>query len=291
MSMRKRMLLYSGLACTVLVLASTTAAAATPGAPAPRIATDAPPGYVIKTTSGISLPNNKEKSGLATCPKGTVVLSGGAYIASSSVMTGINSSFPNPFNDHVWEAVANNFSGAGTTFNVYAVCAKHPKGYELLSGNDVSNPAGDQDRATENCPTGDVILGGGVNDELSSSVSIGMASSYPSSSASWTAAVSNFSTKGDTFVVVAVCASAFPHYAIPSTSASVPAGVQKGIIQDCAAPAVVLGGGNQSSNTTNLRIEMKTTQPFPASGTSWKSGENNDTSAGTTLTSYAICAT
>jgi hypothetical protein len=36
---------------------------------------------------------------------------------------------------------------------------------------------------------------------------------------------------------------------------------------------------------------MKTTQPYPASGTSWKSGENNDTSTGTTLTSYAICAT
>jgi hypothetical protein len=49
--------------------------------------------------------------------------------------------------------------------------------------------------------------------------------------------------------------------------------------------------GNQSSDTTNLRIEIKATQPFPASGTSWKSGENNDTSANTTLTSYAICAT
>jgi hypothetical protein len=54
---------------------------------------------------------------------------------------------------------------------------------------------------------------------------------------------------------------------------------------------VVLGGGNQSSNTTNLRVEIKATQPFPASGTSWKSGENNDTSANTTLTSYAIRAT
>jgi hypothetical protein len=58
-----------------------------------------------------------------------------------------------------------------------------------------------------------------------------------------------------------------------------------------AGSAVVLGGGNQSSDTTNLRIEMKTTQPFPASGTSWKSGENNDTSVNTTLTAYAICAT
>jgi hypothetical protein len=290
MSMRKRMLLYSGLACTVLVLAPTTAAAATTGAPAPRAATDAPAGYVVKTTANISLPNNDGTFGEAHCPKHTVVLGGGAYIASPSVKTGINASFP--LNQRTWEAVANNFSGAATTFNVYAVCAKHPKSYEQLIGSSVSNPAGDQDSATENCPTGDLVLSGGTFDE-DPAFSVGMASSYPGTSASWTAAVSNFSTRDSEFEVIAVCAaaSAFPHYAIPSTSASDPAGVQKGIIQSCAVPAVVLGGGNQSSNTTNLRIEMKTTQPYPASGTSWKSGENNDTSAGTTLTSYAICAT
>jgi hypothetical protein len=244
--------------------------------------------YHTVSTSGISLPNNDGTFGEAKCPKGTVVLSGGAYIASASVMTGINASFP--LNQRTWEAVANNFSGAATTFNVYAACAKRPKGYEQVTGKLVSNPAGDQDSATENCRTGDVVLGGGVFDD-DPAFSVGMASSYPGTSASWTAAVSNFSTRNSEFAVEAVCASPLPHYAIPSTSASDPAGVQKGIIQKCKAPAVVLGGGNQSSNTTRLRIEMKTTQPFPASGTAWKSGENNDTSSGTTLTSYAICAT
>ncbi len=288
MRTRKRILLYSGLACAVLMLAPATAAAAKTGLPAARVATDAPSGYVIKTKSGISLPNNDGTFGEAKCPKGTVALSGGAYITSSSVKAGINASFP--AGQRIWEAVANNFSGTATTFNVYAVCAKPPKGYEQLTGKLVSNPAGDQDSATENCPAGDVLLGGGVFDD-DPSFSVGMSSSYPSTSGSWTAAVSNFSTRDSQFEVIAVCASPFPHYAIPSTSASDPAGVQKGIIQDCTGKAVVLGGGNQSSNTTNLRIEMKATQPFPASGTGWKSGENNDTSSSTTLTSYAICAT
>jgi hypothetical protein len=290
MRMTNKIVLYPGLACAVLVLAPTAAAAATTAAPPARVATDKPPGYIIKTKPGISLPNNDGTFGQAKCPKGTVVLSGGAYIASSSVKTGINASFP--LNRRTWEAVANNFSGAATTFNVYAVCAKSPKGYQQLTGSAVSNLAGDQDSATENCPTGDLVLAGGtIGDDPS--FSVGMASSYPGTSASWTAAVSNFSTRNSQFNVVAVCAaaSAFPHYAIPSTSASDPAGVQKGIIQKCAAPAVVLGGGNQSSNTTSLRIEIKASQPFPASGASWKSGENNDTSVGTTLTSYAICAT
>ena len=222
MSTRKRTLLYSGLACTVLALAPTTAAAATTSAPAPRVATDAPPGYIVKTTANISLPNNDGTFGEAHCPKHTVVLSGGAYIASSSVKTGINASFP--LNRRTWEAVANNFSGAATTFNVYAVCAKHPNGYQQLTGSAVSNPAGDQDSATENCPTGDLVLAGGtIGDDPS--FSVGMASSYPGTSASWTAAVSNFSTRNSQFNVVAVCAaaSAFPHYAIPSTSASDPA--------------------------------------------------------------------
>ncbi len=127
-----------------------------------------------------------------------------------------------------------------------------------------------------------------INDH---SFSVGASSSYLGTSASWETTVSNFSTTDSAFEVTAVCGSPLPHYAIPSKSASDPAGVQKGIVKDCKAPAVVLGGGNKSSNTTNLRIGMKATQPFPASGAGWKSGENNDTAAGTTLTSYAICAT
>lgn len=288
MSLGNRMVLYAGLACTVLGLAPAMTAAAGTRAPAVRAAADAPPGYVIKTVSHISLPSNTTGTRRITCPKGKVVLSGGAYVASPSVMTGINSSYPR--SKRTWVVFANNFSGAATTFNVYAVCAKEPAGYAQLESSPVFNAPGQQTSGTMNCGSGDVLLGGGViTNNLTTSVA--MTSSYPATSASWTAAVSNFSGSADGFAVVVICAQPLTHYAIPSTSASDPAGVQKGIIQDCTRPAVVLGGGNQSSNTTNLRISIKTTQPFPASGTSWKSGENNDTGSATTLTSYAICAT
>jgi hypothetical protein len=292
MSMRNKILLYAGVACTVLVLAPATAGAAQTGLPAARFGTDAPSGYVTVSTNGITVASNAEMAGEATCPQGTVVLGGGAYIASTSVMTAINDSQPVPGSsgdDSTWYAFVNNFSSAATTFNVYAVCATTPPGYQQVVGTTVNNPAGDQDSGTVNCPAGDVVLGGGASN--TAGISFGMASSYPSSETSWTATVSNFSGRDGEFEPVAVCAAAYPGYAIASTSASDPAGVQKGIIQDCPSPAVVLGGGNQSSNTANLRIEMKTTQPFPVSGTSWKSGENNDTAAGTTLTSYAVCAT
>jgi hypothetical protein len=288
MSMKNKILLYSGLACAVLVLAPAAAAAAGTARPA----VDMPAGYITVSNNGINVASNAEMAGFATCPQGTVVLSGGAYIKSTSVKAGINSSYPteNPSTGApAWYAFVNNFSGSAATFNVYAVCATQPAGYEQVTGKTVNNPAGDQDSGTVKCPAGDVILGGGASN--TAGISFGMTSAYPSSSTSWTAAVSNFSTRDGEFEPVAVCASPFPGYATESTSASDPAGVQKGIIQDCPSPSVVLGGGNKSSNTTNLRIEMKTTQPFPASGTSWKSGENNDTAANTTLTSYAICAT
>jgi hypothetical protein len=291
MSRGNRIALCAGLACTVLGLATApvTAAAAGTAGPAVRVATDPPPGYVIKNISDNSLPSDTQVMGEITCPKDKVVLSGGAYIASSSLMTGIGSSYP--MNDRTWVVLANNFSSTGTTFNMYEVCADEPAGYEQLESTPFENPPGNQDSGTMDCSSGDVLLGGGVI-AGGANVSIVLTSSYPASDSAWTAGVSNFSGDvGDDFGVIAICAQALPGYAIPSTSGSDPAGVQKGIIQACAAPAVVLGGGNQSSNTANLRISIKTTQPFPASGTSWKSGENNDTSVGTTLTSYAICAT
>jgi hypothetical protein len=289
MSTRNKILLYSALACGLLVLAPAVASAADTGVSVVRPAVDAPPGYVTESTNNLSLPNNANEEGTATCPEGTVVLSGGAYIASFSVKAGINSSFPE--NNRTWTASANNFSGAATTFNVYVVCANKPPGYvRSNAASPVSNPAGDQNSSSMSCPAGDVLFGGGVA-AGSDSVSVAMTSSYPASSTSWKVAVSNFSGIGETFTEHVICGKALPGYAISATSASDPAGTQKGIIQDCIAPAVVLGGGNQSSNTANLRIMIKTSQPLPVSGISWKSGENNDTSAGTTLTSYAICAT
>jgi hypothetical protein len=285
-----KIVLYSGLAGALLALApatAATAAAAQAGGPAVRVATASPPGYVTVSKSDISLPDNDGTFGVVECPKGTVVLSGGAYLDSSSVLAGINASFP--AGQRTWEAVANNFSGAATTFNVYAVCARSPKGYQQLTGKEISNPAGDRDGATLSCPAGDVVLGGGAFDD-DPSFSVGLASSYPTNSASWRAAASNFSDRSSQFEVTAICASPLPGYAVSSASVSDPAGVQKGLIQNCSATTVVIGGGNKSSNTTRLRIEMKTTQPFPVSGAGWKSGENNDTDSSTTLTAYAICA-
>jgi hypothetical protein len=282
--MRSKILLYSGLACTVLVLAPTTVAAAATGPPAGRPAADFP--ALTVTIPLIPLPSGVDVSGTATCPAGTVVLSGGAYIAFPGVRTAINASAP--AGTTAWKAYANNFSGVATTFTVYAVCAPKPAGYTRQMGSSFGNLPGTQTAAGAACPGTDVVTGGGVID--THNVKIDMASSYPAASDEWIAAVSNNSLAADFIKAVAICASpaAFPGYAIQTTTAPNPAGAQTSLTENCTAPAVPLGGGNQTSATASTGIWMKATRPF---GAAWRGGENNDTDLVPNLTVYAICAT
>jgi hypothetical protein len=287
MSTRKKILLYAGLACTALVLAPATAAAAATGPPAARIA--GPPGYVTVTSPTKNLPPAATVSATATCPKSTVVLSGGAFIASTKLTTAINASAP--VGTTAWRAFVNNLSKTtATTFNVYAVCATRPAGYAIPSGSLVGVDAGTQVLAGAVCPSSsDDVTGGGVID--SPGVTTDLASSYPVASDEWAAAVSNNSKTGsETVRAVAVCAaaSALPGYTQQPTTAPNPANTQTTITESCIAPAVAVGGGNQTSATLNTDIWMKATRPI---GAAWRGGENNASGLNANLTVYAICAT
>jgi hypothetical protein len=282
--MRKKILLFAGLACTVLVLAPTAATAS----PAPRPAIDTPPGYKTVSTKSISLPNLTNKSATAKCPAGTVVLSGGAFIASSSVQTGINAS--GPAGSTGWTAFVNNFSGAATTFNVYAVCATKPAGYAQASSGSVGNDAGTQTSVSANCPSSsDLVTGGGA--AADGRIMIDMTSSYPGAPTDWVAAVSNASPVNENINAVAVCvsntATGFSDYALqPSAPAPDPSKKQQSITEACIA-GMPVGGGNQSSNITSVGVAMRGTRPF---GPAWRAGENNNSPTGTHLTAWAICA-
>ena len=280
MSMRSKILLYAGLACTALVLAPTTAATAATGPSTPRPAVDFP--ALTVTIPLIPLPSGGNAFGKATCPAGTVVLSGGADSASGKVA--INASGPD--GNTAWAASGNNL-GPPTTFKVYAVCEPLPAGYTQVVGPAVSNPSGTQTLANVVCPAGDVVTGGGVFD--TNNVKIGMFSSYPAASDEWVAAVNNNSKGSETMQAVAVCASstAFPVYAIKIKTAPDPPGTY--ISENCP-PAKVLGGGNLTSATGHTDVWMNATRPFGGVA-GWRGGEYNAAALVPHVTVFAICAT
>jgi hypothetical protein len=141
------------------------------------------------------------------------------------------------------------------------------------------------------CPnSADQVTGGGVID--SPGLTHEMVSSWPAAFDEWAATVSNISAAGNGSIqAVAVCAApgAFPGYATPSTTAPNPPGKHTSLTESCIAPAVLLGGGSQSSAMINTRIWMTATQPVSPAG--WQAGEANNSALTANLTVYAICAT
>src|SRR4051794_1009959 len=80
----------------------------------------APPAYTIVRIDGFVAHANAQTRASATCPPGTVPLSGGAAIFGPDIDRNLNSSFPS---GATWIVDVNNASSADAQFNVFAVCA------------------------------------------------------------------------------------------------------------------------------------------------------------------------
>lgn len=297
MSIRRGSLgLAAGLVCVALSLVGSTGAwassAVAAGPEGPQ--GSAPNGYVIVEGAAVSAPSGDLTTSTLTCPGSKVPLSGGGFIASKSVETGINESYPVTL--HKWLVTVSNFSAAATTFDVWMVCVKKPAGYAQEVGDALAGPAGQQTTAQEECPSGDVITGGGVIMGTGGvdSTSDDLSRSWPAAFTLWAVNVTNFSTTATLFNVVAVCADlptqTDSYQLIPSVPADNPPGHQNAQHQFCPSGTSVLGGGG-GSFTSRLRVTIKTTIPGGTAGDGyWKVGENNDTTADDTVTAYAICA-
>ncbi len=119
----------------------------------------APKKYQVVAAGPFTSPANGQSAGAVSCPAKTVVLGGGSLSASGSVAVNINSTFPTATG---WRTDQNTNTSTASTFTVYAICAKAPKGYVLLQGGAVSNPANSQTRAAIGCPVRTVPLSGGA---------------------------------------------------------------------------------------------------------------------------------
>lgn len=102
----------------------------------------------------------------ARCPRGKVVLAGGAYIVGGGQRVLLRGSYPvHSFSGDWWTASAEEFAAGGTSagwqVRSYAVCANRPAGLTygaVSSASDSSSPKS----VRQNCPVGTQIIGVGA---------------------------------------------------------------------------------------------------------------------------------
>ena len=148
-----------------------------------------PTGYLVVNSGPISTLSPSNTTGSVTCPATSTGVArypqdGGVSFQSHSLYASVNSSYATGTS---WSVAVKNRTGAATTFTVWAVCAVPNPGYVQLNSTSVPNARGAQTEASDACPTGTKIIGGGVQN---SSPYVTIYDSYPSGN-SWVVHVDN----------------------------------------------------------------------------------------------------
>ncbi len=167
---------------------------------------DSPAGYRNVVPGSVDNPAGSQTEAAATCPRGTALLGGGALFGDQSLLHNLNSSYPSVHGkSSAWVVYMNNASGYDNIAQAEAVCGKKPKGYRVVTGSAVDNPAGEETAAAATCPGRTVPLSGGVYSD-SNDLSVNINSSYPISN-SWFNFENNASGVDDTITPYVICAS------------------------------------------------------------------------------------
>jgi hypothetical protein len=252
-----------------------------PAAPAGILPT--PKHYTVVTAGPFTANTGTQTRGLANCPIGTVLFGGGAVTPSTDLNVNLNSSFPETTT--TWAADMNNVSGGAVSFNVYAVCGKAPRNYQIVESGAFTAPIDGQGSGVEACPAHTKVLGGGSLSN-SGSVAVNINSTLPITGG-WRTDQNNNTSPSSTFEVFAICGKGQLTYSIQSGTpvANNPFSQTESSVA-CPAGTNPLSGGEFSSSGSPA-VDLNST--LPVSG-GWVSYEDNTALInGATTTAYAIC--
>jgi len=251
-------------------------------------------GYVVVSSGTLSNPNSTQSFGDISCPTGKVAFGGGVIGYSSSVYQDVNSSFPETSAGVAtgWAAYVDNFTGSDSTFSVWAVCAKKPPYYAVVSAS-FTNFAGFQNSGSVQCPLNGLgkrmkpFGGGGFGS--SSGLLQNINTSIPvKSSKSWRVDMNNAEATDQSATVYAVCGLRAGWAVLTGASVTNFAGSQNFADATCSAGKTAVGGGVfSSSGSTSVNLNST----FPVGSTVWRSFENNATASDTSITPYVVCLT
>jgi len=180
-----------------------------------------------------------------------------------------------------------NASGSDTTFKVYAVCAKAPLTYTIVS-NSEPMPHGFQQAAVVTCPAGTKVLGGGgygsstgLNENLNSSFPLKEKKLY-----SWRIDVNNAESFDAFATSYAVCGTAKAYTLSVGLPSTLLPNTQSSNGRTCIAPQVPIGGG-VFTDTGQLTANINSAYP---TSNGWINYVNNAGPTPATITPYLICA-
>jgi hypothetical protein len=264
-------------------------------------------GYqVVERT--FSLPAGGYVRQIAQCPAGTVVLGGGADVVGAGSVnhdTDLQESTPGTNSaGYLWLATVSNASANNYTLGIWAVCGAAPSGYQIVRGIDVTLPKKVTYDDSVSCPSGEVVLAGGVSvvGEGTGEFGIMIRQSAPGTNSDqtdsdgtwWLADFANMNVNPHTIEEDAVCADPPAGYQIVHTTFTLPFGYGTNFVRNaaaCPAGKVVLGGGASAKGAyADSETGMQESAPGTASGGSlWLAASDNFSSTPYTLSIWAVC--
>jgi hypothetical protein len=249
----------------------------------------APPGYHLINSGPILLRPDPllDTGGNVTCPTGTVPWGGGAGFTGGGPGVGenVNTSAPS---GNGWEARYNNaMARPNDDFAVVGICAKTPAGY-TTQFTVVDNPPMTQVSAVATCPTGTVLLGGGVF-STSDSVNAFATSAFPRGPHAYAGSMWNGTARDERLDVLAICGARPPRYTIVRSSETLNVAANTDIAADALCPSgtSLIGGGVQ---VMNARPTVSLGGSMPASRTDFLNQILTAASGTVSETSSVICA-
>lgn len=280
-------LLLTAIATVAAPAAGATAAPRyVPGEPAGQFP---PKGYEIIKAGPLTAPGGTQTQGTVTCPGKKQPSGGGAYVTSSSLAAGVNSSYPS---GQSWDVSINNGSGVSTDFYVYAVCLNYSPGYSVVTS--IPYLVGDGTLSgTAQCPGKTGVLGGGAESAtLSTGVNINstLPDQLSGGRTAWQAAMTSSDSTASRFTVYAVCRPKPAGYTIDfGQIVTNGPGAQTLAEADCPGASVPIGGGHVTGFTAS-DTAVGTNATWPQTDANWAAVENNGGTASRTLEAAVVCA-
>jgi hypothetical protein len=232
---------------------------------------------VEKASTQISMGSGAIDSATATCPAGSVVVSGG-YASSSDMLV-----YTQFAEGNGWRVYAKNNAGSSKLLNAYAVCLKNTAGSITQHASTTSVPSGSTGQAEVSCPAGKIVTGGGF-----ASTSNGDLIVYNTSKTSngWQVYARNNGGSSKSLNVYAVCLSG-----VTATTSqvyeqgSVSAGGTQGVEAECPEGDLIVGGGFAAQND----FRMYNSSPKSPIDRNWISYAKNNSGSNGIFNTYAVC--